>query len=377
MRFLHTGDLHLDSAFCSSDTFGAEEKRAGQRRMLRRIFDLAREQRCEMMLISGDLFDSRYVTPETERCVRTLIEQAGIPVVVSPGNHDPYVAGSFYARSDLPENLYVFNSSQLQRFDFPELRVSVYGYAFTSASLTVSPLVGESRDESAGIKLLCAHADISSPLSRYCPLTVGDVSRLGISYAALGHIHNRDIDDSAEGAVIRYCGFPEGRSFDELGEGGVFVVDCNEDGDVSLNRLSVSAHKFEAIELDISDCAESGQMIEKISKAAKDMSGSKDTFLRLTLTGTAESDQLPDLEALEKKLVGEGLVSIEIRDMTLPAANIDSLRADKTIKGEFYRALYSGLVSEDAATREKTALALRIGLAAIEGRRIGGGNQGV
>ena len=377
MRFLHTGDLHLDSSFSTSDTFGAEEKRAGQRRMLWRIFELAREQACQMILIAGDLFDSRYVTPETEKYLRLLIEKSGIPVVVAPGNHDPYVSGSFYSRDDLPENLYVFNSSQLQRFDFPELRVSVYGYAFTSASLTKSPLVGEQKDETGDIKLLCAHADLSSPISRYCPLTVGDVSRLGISYAALGHIHNRDIDDSVEGSTIRYCGFPQGRSFDELGDGGVFIVDCETDGGVTLQRMSVSEQKYEITELDISECTESGEISARIAEAALSAVKDKNTFLRIDLTGIADRDEIPDLDALRQRLAWDKLLSLEIRDFTIPAADIESLNADRTVRGEFYRALYSGLISEDADVREKTALALRIGLAAIEGRRISGGNEGL
>ena len=43
--------------------------------------------------------------------------------------------------------------------------------------------------------------------------------------------------------------------------------------------------------------------------------------------------------------------------------------------GELYRTLYSGLVSDDVSVREMTAIALRIGLDAIEGRQISGGGE--
>lgn len=377
MRFLHTGDIHLDSAFCSSDAVTSEKKREDQRRLLGRIFDLAREKECQMVLISGDLFDSRYVTPDTEKYVRTLFERAGIPIIIAPGNHDPYVAGSFYARTDLPENLYVFSSSQLQRLDFPELSVSVYGYAFTSQSLTYSPLAGENGDGALGIKLLCAHADLTSPVSRYCPLTVGDITRLSISYAALGHIHNRDIDDSAEGSTIRYCGFPQGRSFDETGDGGVFIVDVSEDGSVSCDRVSVSEYSYEKIEIDLSGLADIGDVTARINEEILPYIGEKKLFLRVGLVGTVDRDQMPDTEELSERLVSDKLLSVEIRDMTVPLSDIESLRADKTLRGEFYRALYAGLISEDPKVREKTAYALRIGLAAIEGRKIFGDNEGL
>ena len=375
MRFLHTGDLHLDSAFCSSDAIAAEQKREGQRKTLGRIFELAKERQCQMVLISGDLFDSRYVSPDTEKYVCQVFGKAEMPIVVAPGNHDPYVSGSFYGKTDLPENLYVFNSSQLQRFDFPELSVSVYGYAFTSPSLTYSPLAGESGEGALPIKLLCAHADLDSPVSRYSPLTVGDITGLNISYAALGHIHNRDKDDSVGDSTIRYCGFPQGRSFDETGEGGVFIVDISDGGKVSVERAAVSEQVYEDMELDISGGSDGGDIASMIDGRVRSYVSDKKLHLRVRLVGTVDRDEMPNLESLAKSLISDKLLSLDIRDMTVPLSDIESLRSDKTLRGEFYRALYSGLISEDPKVREKTAYALRIGLAAIEGRKIFGDSE--
>ena len=376
MRFLHTGDLHLDSSFCSSDILTADSRRDAQRHTLGRILELAKKEGCQMVLISGDLFDSKYVTPETEKFVKALFRQAQMPIIISPGNHDPYVNGSFYKSTDMPENVYIFSSSELQCFDFPELSARVFGYAFTSPSLTQSPLAGASVEKKENeVRLLCAHADLSAPISRYCPLTVGDITNLKIDYAALGHIHNRDIDDSKDGSTIRYCGFPEGRSFDETGDGGVFVVDCQPYGEVSCKRVPVSEQKYEICELDVSDCGERSEIAARIKREAEEISSEKRTHLRLLLSGCVEASELPDLSALEKELQGGSLLSLEIRDMTVPVADIASLRTDPTVRGEFYRALYSGLVADDPAVRERTALALQIGLAAIEGRRIAGGRK--
>lgn len=378
MRFLHTGDLHLDSSFCSSNILIANERREAQRRTFGRIFELAREEKCQMVLISGDLFDSKYVTPETRRYVLEVFSSSDIPIVIAPGNHDPYIAGSFYKSADIPENVYIFSSSELQCFDFPELATRVFGYAFTSPSLTVSPLVGARSDkEGDEIRLLCAHADLAAPISRYCPVTVGDISGLDIDYAALGHIHNRAVDDSAGGSVVRYCGFPEGRSFDETGDGGVFIVDCEVGGNVSYKRVSVSQQKYEIREIDISDRRERSEITALIRDTVAEISEDKASHLRLLLQGCVDCDELPDIKELERELTVGNVLSLEIRNMTVPVADILSLSTDPTLRGEFYRALYSGLVDEDPKVRERTALALQIGLSAIEGRRIIGGKDGI
>ena len=70
MRILHTGDLHLDSPFCAYGQKDADKQREAGRELLRRIFDCAKDEKCEMILIAGDLFDSRFVTPESAELFR-------------------------------------------------------------------------------------------------------------------------------------------------------------------------------------------------------------------------------------------------------------------------------------------------------------------
>jgi DNA repair exonuclease SbcCD nuclease subunit len=372
MKLLHTGDLHLDSAFCSSDVLTAESRREAQRKTFARIMGLASSEKCDIVLIAGDLFDGRYVTPETEKFVKDIFEHAEMPVVIAPGNHDPYSDGSFY-KTELPEGVYVFTSNELQRYDFDELDLSVYGYAFTSSVLGNSPLASVgSEPREKRYSVLCAHGDLDSPISRYCPLTEGDISSMDIDYAALGHIHNR-IDGTGR---ARYCGFPQGRSFDELHDGGVNIVEIDEKGELKVERRIVSIEKYEIAEVYLDGSEDRAGIISKIRAAAISASDGKNTHLRLVLTGSADEESLPSDDSITEELKNiENILSADIKNATLPVADASELRADVSIRGALYNALYSGLVDEDPAVRAKTALALRIGLSAIEGKRIFGGKE--
>ena len=42
------------------------------RKLLENVFECAKHEQCQMILIAGDLFDSRYVTPETEKFVKEI-----------------------------------------------------------------------------------------------------------------------------------------------------------------------------------------------------------------------------------------------------------------------------------------------------------------
>ena len=364
MKILHTADLHLDSAFCTSGETLAHARRERQREILKKIFDLAVSQSCDMILIAGDLLDTSYVTPETRRLCLSLFESFSKPIVVAAGNHDPLVDGSFW-KSDLPKNVYVFDSASLSYFEFPDLCVAVGGYSFTSAALGTSPLENAPARQKTWEKLLllCAHADLNSPTSRYAPVMSSDIHRLGFDYAALGHVHNIP---AVTDEYIRYCGFAEGRSFDELGEGGVLIIE-DTDGGITVTRHTVSEYEYLYEELDVSGACTPEEITEAIDRRLSKADKDGKVFLRLELCGAITSDTLPDLCELER-VERAGICSLQLIDSTLSLPDKSFLEKDTSIRGEFYRSLRSELYSEDASQRRVALRALRIGLAAIDGK---------
>ena len=369
MKILHTGDLHLDSAFCSENAKTADLRREEQRALLRRVFACAKEEGCDLILVAGDLFDSRYVTPETAALTEALLRESSCPVVLAPGNHDPYAEGGFYhtyQKKQMPEHVYLFTSNELQCFEIEELHTRVFGYAFTSSFLSESPLGGAELPEKSGwCHLFCAHADLTSPISRTAPVTEGDLLRADFDYAALGHIHRPPVIDSEK---IRYCGFAEGRSFDELGEGGALIVTLEEGKLPVVERRVLSQKRYAIEELDLSACSDEAGMLAAIDDAVKKAVKDGVTHLRLYLVGDADPEILSMV--LDKTNQKEDLALFEIQNLTIPLADGGFLKNDMTIRGAFYRALYSKLTDEDPAVRRRAAKALRIGLCAIDGRAI-------
>ena len=365
MKILHTGDIHLDSAFSNENIQGSEKRREAQRELFGRIMALAREEACDMVLIAGDLFDSGYVSKETERFVTRVLSEMNCPVIIAPGNHDPFVDGSFYKRGDLPENVYVFNSSEMQMFEFEQLHTSIYGYAFTSASLRESPLGERAEQKSDGeIRILCAHGDLEVPVSRYAPILSADIERWGFTYAALGHVHNPSADHGGEGNRIRYCGFPEGRSYDELGDGHVLIVEI-ENGECHVSERKVSRVKYEKTDVDISGISDVTELKELLRGVTNRDGYGEGTCLRVYLNGSSELDLSDEIPSMEKECAGS-LDELKLIDETVPFPDASALYADITIKGEFYRALLPELTCGDTERRRVALRALQIGLAVMD-----------
>ncbi len=369
IKLIHTGDLHLDAPFTLEDPARARERRDDLRDAFRALTAYIRSEGVQLCLMAGDLTERGYATRETAALL--VNEFAACPdcrFVISPGNHDPYRPDGFYAGTVFPQNVYVFKDCAPSSFDFPELGCTVYGYAFTSPYLEKNPMLGFRPADPMRINLLCAHADTSSPISRYCPMTERDICDCGFDYAALGHIHNsRGIKN--EGNVYwAYCGSLEGRDYGESGYKGAIVGTIDKkDGEltVSLQGKRFSRRRYADERLNVTGAADRAEVADALAGLIAKNGFGADTLLRVTLEGSVS----PSLSVRKSDLAGvaAGLYSFELIDATVPLYDREKLERDSTVRGAFYRRLSPALERGTPEEREKAAAALRYGLAALDG----------
>lgn len=376
-KILHCGDVHLDSPFAAvsaTDISRAAERRRGLCRVFERSMRLAAERGCAAVLIAGDLFDRSYISPDTAAAMIKAIGEAGCPVVVSPGNHDPCTDGSIWAtrKKELPGNLYVFDSPELSCFELPGADIDVWGYAFTSERMDRSPLTDRGSLSRAGrIALLCAHADITSPMSRYAPITPRELADSGAAYAALGHVHNPPEPERYGETLAAYCGFPEGRGFDEQGFGTVNIVTIEDGRAVDIERVRVGEHRYLIVDASVEGAENDDAAATLACETINELSSPENTSLRLRLCGAVDTEYIPNTASIAEKLAsgaGASLYALEVEDDTLPLLGGGTVGDDMTLRGEFYRTLVSAMKEGDAHERRVAADALRIGLRALDGR---------
>src|SRR5213593_4295534 len=112
-RILHFADLHLDRPYTvlAMAPSEANKRREELRAALTRIIDLALELKVDGLTVGGDLYEHDRVQPDTGNFIaeqfRRLMPR---PVLVVPGNHDPYVPESLYRRKEWPTNVRIFES---------------------------------------------------------------------------------------------------------------------------------------------------------------------------------------------------------------------------------------------------------------------------
>ena len=130
IRLMHVADVHLGSEVATVP----EKQEARKKELLRtfrRITQLCKEEKMDLLLIAGDLFEGANVDPQIAASVKTYLAEVPARVFISPGNHDYVAMDSPYAEEDWPDNVTIFRG-KMERVVLPDLKTAVYGAGFES-----------------------------------------------------------------------------------------------------------------------------------------------------------------------------------------------------------------------------------------------------
>lgn len=351
LRILHTADWHLDSPLRSLPEEAAASVRASLDRLPRLIAEVCRREACDMMLLAGDIFDNPQPARSTVETLKSALAQCGVPVFISPGNHDYCSSDSPWLTEHWPKNVHIFTGS-LSYTDVEALNCRVYGAGYQS--MDSAPLLENFRAE--GSEKYCIavlHGDPTRKDSPYCPITAQQVRDSGLQYLALGHIHKAGAFH-AGGTLCAWPGCPMGRGWDETGEKGVCIVTVEDSA--SLRAVALDTIRFHELKADISSGAEAA--LETILPPA----GSRD-FFRVTLTGSGEAD----IAKLTRRF--SAVPNLTLRDETLPPLDIWGDTGADTLEGVYFRLLREAMEA-DPDSREEIQLAAEISRKLLEGREV-------
>lgn len=372
LKFLHCGDVHLDSPYVGLSAEKSEERRIGLRSTFMRMMDYVRDGGVNYVLISGDLFNTDCATNSTaELLIREFRNCPDTNFIIAPGRSDCYEDNPIYTSGRLPNNCHVFSSDKIDRFDFEEDRVTVYGWAFMNDAIYESPLYDTTVGDPSKINIVCGYADLDGAVgSDLCPISTADVKKFGADYYALGSRHEGGDFVSLGDSMYGYSGALESQGFEEPGLGGAKLITVKyKGGELSIDAKNMTFGQivFKSESMDITGVDTNNEIINRVSKLVSDKKYGAETALRLELTGYL------DPRFIVPKNLGSdafGLYSFELVDKTLPLYGTKSLKRDMTVKGELFRQLLPMLESADEEERLLGARAFREGLAALENREI-------
>jgi DNA repair exonuclease SbcCD nuclease subunit len=391
LRFLHTGDLHLDSPLeglsAEAPTEVLPVLRNATTDAWRTIVRLAIDEAVDFVLVAGDVFEVASPTLLGQARFRDGLAQladAGIRSYVVHGNHDPMDGRSWAPSLAFPSAVHRFGTDAAQAV--PVLRAGreiarIHGRSYPRPAVTENYAAGFRADPGAPFSIGLLHANVGNRPGHdnYAPCSVDDLRASGMDYWALGHIHQ-------PGRVIAdpptyYCGIPQGRDPGELGARGCYLVDVDASRRVTTRFVATDVVRWHPIELPITDAADDEalhRLCREAVAAAIDGADGRSLVIRLRLVGRGvlhanvrRPGYLDDLRQLlnEERSALPPFAWVEsIRDATRPDVDLATRRDAPDFIGDFLRTVAGARRSArttDPDEHERWTAALRSAVAPL------------
>lgn len=364
VKILHCADVHIGAAESFLST--AERRKFERIITFEKIIDKAKEGGVQIVAIAGDLFDYNGVENDLADLVFEKIASVPeIKVIFAAGNHDPLTADSPFKTRSLPENLYVLGTND-DCIIFDEIKLRVYGRSFENVYMSGEERFLVTPPDDDYINLMVIHGELKSDLnSQYNPITPKFVKDCKMDYIALGHVHKNTDIGRIEDTFFAYCGCPEGRGFDELGEKGVYIGEISK-GSCSLQFVPVCKRRYICEKIDITSLNSSADICDKIRSELKERNGEDfaENLYKIELTGLlCEGFNLNLHEILSR--ISDEVYFAKIKDSTETKIDFEKLSGEISLKGLFVKNM---LAKIDNSSEEENGIlkkALNLGLKAF------------
>jgi|GEM_PF-601781 len=345
IRIIHTADLHFGAELKTLESKASdlqENKFKSFENLINYCTDSNNE--IDMLLISGDLFDSH--NPENrikERVIEKLyyVVKRGIKLFLLPGNHDSFgYKNSIYKTENLP-GVIIKNPhfGIVEEFELKGAKVAVYGGVFMPGSGTERMLAGFKVSNPDIINIGLLHGTLEmrniNVRDRDLPFSYEEFAGTGLNYLALGHFHSyKDIEIDKKHKAA-YSGSLLPCKVDEYGEKYALKVDIKVSGEVQIETLKFSNIIADYKEIDIlnEDIDSNEKLIENISKFSD-----KNRIETVVVKGVSNFPISEDeiLSKLENKFF-----KLFIKDKTRYIDNsiIKQIKEEGTVRGLYFKKL--------------------------------------
>jgi exonuclease SbcD len=391
LRILHTADVHLGARHADLGEQAAAQ-RERQFAAFRSAVELAIEEKVDLVLIAGDLFDSNTQPKRSvERVAAELhrLVAAKIRTVIIPGTHDVYDRSSLYRVHDLgamagstaDDGLITVLTPDRPTVHHPAIDAVIHGPVFATKRAPHSPLrdvkikrsvvarpgagataevvagSGAARDVVAGKSegatwhIGMVHGSLAIPDRTDrddVVITREEIEATGLDYLALGHWHS--VQQGKAGATsYAYSGAPEPVAVSQDGAGKVLLVELSEAAGrrtVRIEERQVGRTRFEKVDVDAHTIADQPALVTLLATRAD-----PDLVLDVRLTGIRPDELDVVTDEVEEQLKVR-FFKVRVRDLSTPALTTGSLPSPETIQGAFIRNVEAEIAEREAAGGE-------------------------
>jgi len=287
VKIVHTADVHLS------------QDHPERMEALEEIVDLCEEEKADLLLITGDLFDANVNIEDLKTEVRPLFSENSFQTLVIPGNHDK---SAFRQEDYFGEDIEVLQDKPYSQKLLDDVNIVALPYTSEAFSELIQPLSEAIEEDRENIMMVhCTLAGASGGFgdeTTYLPVRPSEIVQTGFDYVLAGHIHSSATRKTFGETTFAYSGSPVSISSSETGTREVWILETGKG--------------LETREIDT----------EYYIREEKEL-----------LPGEEEKVQDEVEEDLEEKDLGKASVEIKLEGFTGEKVQELSERFEETVKG--------------------------------------------
>ena len=372
LRLMHMADVHLGARHHDLGAQAAAQ-RERQFAAFKRAVDLALQEKVELVLICGDLFDSNSQPRRSvERAAAELhrLTEHHIRVVIIPGTHDSYDAASIYRVFDLPAMVgakadgngahCTVLTDSVASVTFPELGATVHARVFPTKRAPTSPLadftIAEADKTRLNIGMIHGARYVAGQVeSDDVIFTDAEISASGLDYLALGHWHSFQ-QGRVGNTAWAFSGAPEPVQIDQDGAGQVLLVTLDPAGaqtKVTIEARPVGKTRLQRLTVDGTTVGSQVELVRRLHALAD-----PDLVLDVRLVGVTPDDLELHFDEISRQLEG-AFLRLRLVDQSVAALPEGDRPPADTIAGAFVRSLETRILAQEAGGDAEGAAELR------------------
>lgn len=265
-----------------------------------RMIAAALERKVDFVVIAGDVFDLAH--PSYGDYLHFLdglqrLDEAGIPVYLCTGNHDPYTTWR-HDYGNLPANAHMLPADEpgfelYRRSGKPMALIGGRGYFNQTWSAKEDIAAGITRraaEKALGVSAPFAvgitHTGLDLDTTK-APTKPSGLLKSGMDYWALGHIHMPWVDSRGDPHIV-FSGCLQGRAIKETGPRGVYQVTLTENLPNRIEFIPTASVVWQRIRFDVSSCESLADIVDALMRELFRLNGEaqcNEMIERITLAG--------------------------------------------------------------------------------------------
>lgn len=384
IKILHTGDLHIGREYKKQEQDNREiAKRYRQARLeaLENIVQIANEEKCDYLIIAGDLYDKKDISLSLQKEVCSILNGYEGTVLVLPGNHDYYEGEDDKLWSRFLELagenvILVRENKEIEMGEicfYPCICHDRYSQENALGWLQGEKNCRENMEQNGRlsgreqIRIGIAHGALEG-LSydkerKYYYMTKAELESCQMDLWLIGHTHmpypnqeemigecilnagthqQTDIADHAEGSVFLIeLPVENSKEREQISERIISKDSGNFSGKIHVRKIPTAVLHFEKREINL---AHGEHLQEKIEKSIQGMER-ENTTLRMIIFGTALEEEYEQRQSIYRSYE-EQFLKFEVQDFELQQEITREKIAKETLEGSLENQLLMKYLDE-------------------------------